>query len=95
MILEPAGIAVFALAALAGGLTIALSTLFSKPFHRMEDLVGTTLVELSPDGTVQVQGEIWKARSRGERIPARRSIRVLSRSGLRLVVVDALEYSER
>ncbi|MCM8764031.1 MAG: nodulation protein NfeD [Candidatus Omnitrophica bacterium] len=49
---------------------------------------GKTITDLSPDGTVYVHGEYWKATSAGEKIPANTKVKVKKIEGMVLVVEE-------
>src|SRR5215208_1127158 len=59
-----------------------------KPAHNLDSLVGKigeARTKVEEEGSVQVEGELWSARSE-KAIPAGSSIRVLSRDGFVLMV---------
>lgn len=50
-------------------------------------VVGQVIEDLNPEGTILVEGEIWRARSgSGERIPRGSAVRVVGVDGLTLIV---------
>jgi len=54
-----------------------------------ESLIGKTarvVEDLDPEGMVEVEGELWKARSVGGRVPRGARVRVLDYNGLTLIV---------
>jgi membrane-bound serine protease (ClpP class) len=60
----------------------------TKPAHSLDNLVGKigeARTKVEEEGSVQVEGELWSARSE-KAIPAGSSIRVLSRDGFVLIV---------
>ncbi len=68
--------------------TKALEARLSSPRHDLERLIGAVgeaKTEIHTDGSVQVGGELWSARSE-EPIPDGEEVRVLSREGFTLVV---------
>jgi membrane-bound serine protease (ClpP class) len=59
-----------------------------RPSHNLDGLVGKTgeaRTKIEQEGSVQVEGELWSARSE-KTIPAGSSIRVLGREGFVLIV---------
>lgn len=62
-----------------------------------ETLVGATarvVASLTPEGQVQVKGELWRARTTGaETVDAGRNVTVLTLEGLTLVVEPVAEVS--
>lgn len=54
--------------------------------ERMKGKVGRTQTALNPEGTVQVESELWSARSESGAIAARTSIEVMDVDGLFLIV---------
>jgi len=54
------------------------------------DALGIARSELAPNGTVLVHGELWKAKTADNIIPAGAPVRVLSMTGLRLTVRAAM-----
>lgn len=54
------------------------------------DALGIARSELAPNGTVLVHGELWKAKTADNVIPAGAAVRVLSMTGLRLTVRAAM-----
>ncbi|MCB2204256.1 nodulation protein NfeD [bacterium] len=62
-----------------------------KPTTGIEGLLselGKTRETIDPVGSISVHGEIWKARSRGERIPSDATVRVVAIENLTLVVEE-------
>jgi membrane-bound serine protease (ClpP class) len=57
--------------------------------------LGVARSELAPEGTVFVQGELWKAETAGGVIPAGQPVRVTGINGLRLKVSAALGVSAK
>ncbi len=60
------------------------------PVHSLETLigqVGETRTRVYHEGTVQLQGELWSARSQ-KPIPAGRKVRVIAREGFVLIVEE-------
>jgi membrane-bound ClpP family serine protease len=60
----------------------------TKPSHNLDRLVGKigeARTKVEDEGSVQVEGELWSARSE-KAIPAGSSIRVLRRDGFVLIV---------
>jgi membrane-bound ClpP family serine protease len=58
-----------------------------EDYYSLSGLSGTALEPLDPEGTVRVRGQTWKARSDlTQTIPAGRTVRVVDRQGLTLVV---------
>ncbi len=60
-----------------------------RPASGLESLLGRTAVartDLSPDGTVDLQGELWNARSDGSRIAAGSIVTIRRVEGLQLIV---------
>jgi membrane-bound serine protease (ClpP class) len=67
----------------------AAEAMSMRPSHDLKDLIGQTgeaRTSINAEGSVQVNGELWSARSE-EPIPAGSSIRVVRREGFILVVV--------
>lgn len=52
----------------------------------LDSLEGKAISEINPTGHVQVEGEIWKARTSGDKIHKGCPIRVVGKKGLTLVV---------
>lgn len=68
-----------------------LETLATRPAHDLEALIGLTgeaRTAIHDVGSVQVNGELWSARS-GKKIASGRHIRVLRREGFTLIVEEA------
>ncbi len=64
-----------------------------RPVHSLEALigqVGETRTRVYHEGTVQLQGELWSARSQRP-IPAGRKVRVIAREGFVLIVEEIAE----
>jgi membrane-bound serine protease (ClpP class) len=60
-----------------------------RPATGKEGLVGrtaTTRSDLSPDGMVFVEGELWHATSANGSIPSGRRVKVVAANGLKLIV---------
>jgi membrane-bound serine protease (ClpP class) len=66
------------------------AAMLSIPRHNLENLIGlkgeTKTVVLS-EGSVQIDGELWSARSE-KRIPIGKQVRVVGRDGFTLIVED-------
>jgi membrane-bound serine protease (ClpP class) len=52
----------------------------------MPGTLGITVEELAPQGMVTIKGELWRARTSGETIPARTPVLVTGQRGLLLLV---------
>lgn len=85
-------VATVASALVAGFLWLAvrksMEAAHSKPSHNLEGLVGQlgeAKTKVEDEGSVQVAGELWSARSE-KAIPAGSSIRVVAREGFVLIV---------
>ncbi len=85
-------LAVISSALVAGFLWLAIrktmQAMHIKPVHDLEALVGKlgeARTKVHDDGSVQIGGELWSARS-AESIPAGAHVRVVSREGFILVV---------
>ena len=60
-----------------------------KPEAGKEELVGEVgkvVEDLDPEGVVKLHGELWKAETRGEKIPVGERVRVVEVKGLTLIV---------
>ncbi len=60
-----------------------------KPVVGLPDMVGSkgkVVNRLDPQGMVRIKGELWKAKSAGERIDAGEEITVVGQEGLKLIV---------
>jgi membrane-bound serine protease (ClpP class) len=69
-------------------ITKTLQAAHSRPSHDLSTLVGQTgeaKTRIHADGSVQVDGELWSARSE-KSIPAGNPVRVISREGFTLIV---------
>ena len=85
-------VAIVASALVAGFLWIAVRKSMEaagvKPSHNLDELIGKigeARTKIEEEGSVQVNGELWSARSE-KTIPAGSSIRVLRREGFVLIV---------
>ena len=85
-------VAIVASALIAGFLWVAvrksMEAAGAKPSHDLDALVGKigeARTKVGEEGSVQVEGELWSARSE-KTIPAGSSIRVLGRDGFVLIV---------
>lgn len=85
-------VAIVASALVAGFLWIAVRKSMEaagvKPSHNLDELIGKigeARTKVEEEGSVQVNGELWSARSE-KTIPAGSSIRVLRREGFVLIV---------
>ncbi|MEO7040367.1 MAG: NfeD family protein [Candidatus Elarobacter sp.] len=86
LILTVAGLtAAFFMFAVAAGVR-AQSRVVRTGREAIVDALGIARTELAPDGTVFVEGELWKAKTSDSAIPAGTAVRVLSMTGLRLNV---------
>ena len=56
-------------------------------FENMVGLSGITVGPVAQKGTVKINGELWFARTRGEKIEAGKSVTVIEQTGLKLTVV--------
>jgi membrane-bound serine protease (ClpP class) len=68
----------------------AVSAMQIQPQHGLDRLVGLsgeTKTIAHDEGSVQVDGELWTARSE-KRIPSEKRVRVLSREGFTLVIAE-------
>ena len=68
-----------------------MPTFHKKPLTGAEGLIGATgnvVTELTPVGTIRIEGELWKARSAGKNIAADEEVEVLKLHGLTLTVRD-------
>ena len=91
-------VAVTASVLVAGFLWIAIrksmEAAYARPLHDLEGLVGQigeARTVVHDDGSVQVGGELWSARSENS-IPAGSSIRVVRREGF-IVVVEKVNHA--
>ena len=91
-------VAVVASVLVAGFLWIAIrksiEAAYARPLHDLEGLVGQVgeaRTVIHDDGSVQVGGELWSARSENS-IPAGSSIRVVRRDGL-IVIVEKVNHA--
>jgi membrane-bound ClpP family serine protease len=91
-------VAVAASALVAGFLWIAIRKSieagYARPLHDLERLVGQVgeaRTVIHDDGSVQVGGELWSARSENS-IPAGSSIRVVRRDGF-VVIVEKVNHA--
>lgn len=91
-------VAVAASALVAGFVWIAvrksIEAAYARPMHDLEGLVGQigeARTAIHDDGSVQVGGELWSARSENS-IPAGSSIRVVRRDGF-VVVVEKVNHA--
>lgn len=85
-------VALVLLAVLSFGIYKATtSTLAKKPtvgVEAMAGLKGRTLTSLNPEGLVQVEGEVWKAKAEGGSIEADREVVIKDVQGLNLLVEE-------
>lgn len=73
----------------AVAMTTVVRTRFATPTigrDRLLDSTGTVVTALSPDGTVEIEGAVWKARAHRGRIPAGSSVTVRAIQGIVLEV---------
>lgn len=91
-------VAVVASVLVAGFLWIAIrksmEAAYARPMHDLEGLVGQVgeaRTVVHEDGSVQVGGELWSARSENS-IPAGSSIRVVRRDGF-IVIVEKVNHA--
>jgi membrane-bound serine protease (ClpP class) len=73
--------------------------LLGKPVGGLSSMVGSKGVVTSPlvpEGMVRIKGELWKAKSAGDRIDAGEAVIVVGQDGLKLVVknISAEELKE-
>lgn len=73
----------------------ALKAQARLPVHRLEGARAVALEELQPEGLVRLDGEIWRARSVGERISKGAKVEVVGRDGLVLLVATESEVAGR
>jgi membrane-bound serine protease (ClpP class) len=72
----------------------AMEAAYARPLHDLEGLVGQVgeaRTVIHDDGSVQVGGELWSARSENS-IPAGSSIRVVRRDGF-IVIVEKVNHA--
>lgn len=65
-----------------------LVAMYSRPNHDLDSLlgqIGETKTIVHSDGSVQMDGELWSARSE-KRIPAGKPVRVIGRDGFTLII---------
>jgi len=58
----------------------------------LQGAIGVTISSLGPEGQIRVQGEVWKARTKGNYIPKGQRVRVVEVYGL-TAIVEPLEQS--
>jgi membrane-bound serine protease (ClpP class) len=95
--------AIAAVALSLAGFSLFISTVVIRDRHRrpvtgregMLGAVGAARSALTPDGTVFVEGERWRATSRSGPVEAGRPVRVVAVNGLDLVVEAVAEDSAR
>ena len=72
----------------------SIEAAYARPLHDLEGLVGQVgeaRTAVHDDGSVQVGGELWSARSENA-IPAGSSIRVVRRDGF-IVIVEKVNHA--
>ena len=66
-----------------------------KESASMLDKKGKALTDINPTGTVEIRGEIWKAKSLEEKSPIRKkdTVRVVEVQGLTLIIKSCSKSS--
>ncbi|MBI4286692.1 MAG: hypothetical protein HY670_12460 [Chloroflexi bacterium] len=86
---------VFAVAGLAAfSYRVGSRALRRIPLRGLAGMVGTvgkTASRMNPNGFVLIKGELWDARTKGERIEAGETVVVVAQDGLKLTIARAIK----